>query len=182
MVEYQCTYIRALIFYVDKDMNDNYPSGGIPKPGEGKRGETGYLGYLLRQASGAVRLATGRALEDLDLTLPQFLVMTMVNAYPGSSSADVARLAVLTPQTISPIVANLEKAGRLRRAISPDHGRVQRMELTDEGRALLARCRERTQILDARLSASIPDDLEPAIRRWLVDVATIDLTVDSGSR
>ena len=163
-------------------MNDNYPSGGIPAPGEGKRGESGYIGYLLRQASGAVRLATERLLEDLEVTLPQFLVMTMVNAYPGSSSADVARLAVLTPQTISLIVANLEKAGRLRRAVSPDHGRVQRMELTDDGRVLLARCRERTQVLGARLSASIPPDLEPAIRRWLVDVATLDLTVDRGLR
>jgi DNA-binding MarR family transcriptional regulator len=117
-------------------------------------------------------------LEDLGVTLPQFLVMTMVNAYPGSSSADVARLAVLTPQTISPIVANLEKAGRLRREVSPVHGRVLRMELTDEGRLLLARCRERTQVLDARLSASVPEGLEAAIRRWLVDVAIMDLTVE----
>jgi hypothetical protein len=27
----------------------------VPQPGEGKRGEQGYLGYLLRQASVAVR-------------------------------------------------------------------------------------------------------------------------------
>ena len=28
----------------------------VPAPGEGKRGEQGYLGYLLRQAHAAVRL------------------------------------------------------------------------------------------------------------------------------
>ena len=27
----------------------------LPQPGEGKRGEEGYLGYLLRQASNAYR-------------------------------------------------------------------------------------------------------------------------------
>jgi DNA-binding MarR family transcriptional regulator len=152
-------------------------SPGIPEPGEGKRGEAGYLGYLLRQASAAVRLATERALEDLDVTMPQFLVMTMVNAYPGSSSADVARLAMLTPQTISFIVANLERAGRLRREVSPDHGRIQLMELTEEGTALLSQCRERTQQIEARLGASLSPEMDGAVRRWLAGVATLDLTV-----
>jgi len=147
----------------------------IPKAGEGKRGEEGYLGYLLRQASAAVRQATEHRLADLEVTLPQFLVMTMVNAYPGSSSADVARLAMLTPPTISLIVSNLEKSGRLRRETDPAHGRVQRMALTAEGQALLARCRERTRSLDATLQASIPAGLEPDIRRWLVRLATMDL-------
>jgi hypothetical protein len=49
------------------------------------------------------------------------------------------------------------------------------MTLTDEGAALLARCRERTHALEARLAASMPPGLEPSIRRWLVDVATMDL-------
>jgi DNA-binding MarR family transcriptional regulator len=147
----------------------------IPMPGEGKRGEAGYLGYLLRQASAAVRQSTERALSDLEVTLPQFLVLTMVNAYPGASSADVARLAMLTPQTISLIVANLERAGRLRRSVDPAHGRIRRMELTEEGRVLLDRCRERTALIDARLRASLPEGLEAEVRRWLVEVATLDL-------
>ena len=54
-----------------------------PLPGEGKRGEAGYLGYLLRQAQGAARLSLERALAELDVTPPQFLVLTMLKAYPG---------------------------------------------------------------------------------------------------
>ena len=74
----------------------------ILTPGiEGKRGETGYLGYLLRQAAGAYRLKMERALADLDVTPPQCAVLTMLAAYPGHSNADLARVAVLTPQTIS---------------------------------------------------------------------------------
>ena len=149
----------------------------IPLPGEGKRGEEGHLGYLLRQASGALRLTTERTLEDFGVTLPQFLVMTMVNAYPGISSAEVARLAVLTPQTISLIVGNLERAGRLKRDVNPAHGRIQKMELTDEGRALLARCRERTQLIESQLLAGLTPEQEHLIRRWLVDIATKDPTL-----
>ncbi len=144
----------------------------IPAPGEGKRGEEGYLGYLLRQASAASRQAVEQALADLGVTQPQFLVMTMVNAYPGSSSADVARLAMLTPQTISVIVANLERDGRLVRTVSADHRRIQRMALTEDGRALLARCRDRTQAVEARLASTLTPDQERIVRRWLVEVAT----------
>jgi DNA-binding MarR family transcriptional regulator len=152
----------------------------VPGPGEGKRGEQGYLGYLLRQASNAVRLGVDRSLEDLGVTNPQFLVMTMINAYPGISGAEVARLTMLTPQTISLIVANLERDGRLRRAVSPDHGRVQQMELTEEGQTLLARCRERTSRLDARLSADLTPDQEQFLRGWLVEIATRDLLTQDG--
>jgi DNA-binding MarR family transcriptional regulator len=148
----------------------------IPRPGEGKRGEAGYIGYLIRQAHNHTRLSLERTLEDLEVTSPQFLVMTMVNAYPGVSSADVARLTMLTPQTISLIVANLERGGRLVREVSPEHARVQRMSLTPEGAALLAECRKRTARIEQKLATSMPPDLEPAIRRWLADVATLDLS------
>lgn len=150
----------------------------IPEPGEGKRGEEGYLGYLIRQAAGAVRLATERALEDLGVTPPQFLVMTMINAYPGSSGADVARLTMLTPQTISLIVSNLERDGRVSRVASSTHGRVQHMALTEDGLALLAQCRERTHAINDKMVANLTADEERIVRRWLVDMATRDFGVD----
>jgi len=143
----------------------------IPRPGEGKRGEAGYFGYLLRQASAAYRLRMERALADLQVTPPQFAALTMVAAYPGLSSADLARLAVLTPQTVSVIVANLERAGSVVRRPHPVHGRIQTLEITDGGRALLARCRERVQVLERQLAAGLTPAEEAVIRRWLAAVA-----------
>ena len=49
----------------------------LPAIGEGKRGERGYLGYLLRQAHAASRLAMERTLADLGVTSPQFMVLTL---------------------------------------------------------------------------------------------------------
>ncbi|WP_323123660.1 MarR family winged helix-turn-helix transcriptional regulator [Burkholderia alba] len=143
----------------------------IPAIGEGKRGEAGYLGYLLRQAHAASRLTMERTLADLGVTPPQFMVLTMLSAYPGLSGADLARLALLTPQTVSVIVANLEKRGAIARRPHAVHGRIQQIEMSDEGRALLARCRERVRRLDAQLRDGLTDDEERAIRRWLVRVA-----------
>src|SRR6185437_4941872 len=75
-----------------------------PPPGQGKRGEQGYLAYLLRQAQAAARLAMERALAELGVTPPQFVVLTMLRAYPGLSGADLARVALLTPQTVGVII------------------------------------------------------------------------------
>lgn len=142
----------------------------VPQIGEGKRGEGGYLGYLLRQASAATRLAADRALEDLGVTQPQFLAMTMIHAYPGSSGADLARLALVTPQTMSLIVGNLERQGRVHRVI-PEQGRAQRLELTAEGSLLLNQCKSRMNALDAALRAGLSPKDEAMVRRWLVAVA-----------
>ena len=143
----------------------------VPEPGEGKRGEEGYLGYLLRQAAGAHRLRVERALADLDVTPPQFATMTMVKAYPGQSSADIARLALLTPQTVSVIIANLERAGSIRRRPHRVHGRILQIELSESGLALLDQCRERVHAIERELTEGLSEAEERAIRRWLVQLA-----------
>ena len=147
------------------------PAVKVPEPGEGKRGEAGHLPYLLRQAAGAVRLRLDRRLASLGVTSPQFLVLTMLDSYPGASGADVARLALLTPQTVHGIISNLERAGLVARSAHAVHGRVQVIALTKAGRTLLSRCKERADKADAELRAGVSSDEEAVIRRWLVGLA-----------
>ena len=139
----------------------------LPAPGEGKRGEQGYLGYLLRQAQAAVRLSMERTLADLGVTPPQFAVLTMLNAYHGLSGADVARLTFLTPQTINVIVRNLERMGAIAKTADAEHGRILRLMATTKGQALLKRCRGRVMEVEARLSGLVGRDEERVVRRWL---------------
>jgi DNA-binding MarR family transcriptional regulator len=143
----------------------------IPAAGEGKRGEEGYLGYLLRQASVAVRARMERVLADIDVTLPQFVVLTMTGAYPGLSNADLARLSFLTPQTVSVIVANLKRVGAIVGRPHPVHGRIQQLTLTDRGRETLDACRVRVQTVESRLLDGLSESEEEIIRSWLVRIA-----------
>ncbi|CEJ12641.1 MarR family protein [bacterium YEK0313] len=145
--------------------------GKAPDIGEGKRGEEGYLGYLLRQAHGMHRLRMERALAGLDTTPPQFLVMTMIAAYPGLSNADIARLTLLTPQTVSVIVGNLKRAGAVTRTAHPIHGRIQELALSPSGEALLARCRGQVRAIEEQLVRGLSAADEKVVRRWLVAVA-----------
>ncbi len=143
----------------------------VPRIGEGKRGEEGYIGYLLRQAGAAHRLRMERALADVNVTPPQFMVLTMLVAYPGLSNADVARLAMLTPQTVSVIVANLLRTGAIARRPHAVHGRIQHIDVTDQGKALLKQCRSRVKSIEQEMLAGFDADEETVIRRWLVSVA-----------
>jgi len=143
----------------------------IPAVGQGKRGEQGYLGYLLRQAAAAHRLKMERALADLGVTMPQFLVLTMLRAYPGASNADLARLTQLTPQTLSVIVANLLKAGTVARHAHAEHGRIQVINITKAGMVLLEGCRQRVSPSEAALIQGFSDQEQEIIRKWLVSVA-----------
>jgi DNA-binding MarR family transcriptional regulator len=143
----------------------------IPNVGEGKRGEEGYMGYLLRQAGAAHRLRMERALADVNVTPPQFMVLTMLAAYPGLSNADVARLAMLTPQTVSVIVANLLRTGAIARRPHAVHGRIQHIDVTEPGKALLKQCRSRVKAIERQMLTGFDADEESVIRRWLVSVA-----------
>lgn len=143
----------------------------IPAAGEGKRGEGGYLGYLLRQAAHAYRQRQERALADLPLTPPQFTVLTMLNASPGASGADLARLALLTPQTVNVIVRNLLKAGLLARAPDATHGRILNLRFTESGRRTLTAARSRVMALEDELSHGLDAGKEADLRRWLAGLA-----------
>ena len=149
----------------------------IPGVGEGKRGPAGHIGYLLRQAQVAHRQRMERALADVGLTLPQFSVLTMLAAYPGASGADVARLSLLTPQTVSVIVGNLERMGALHRTHHATHGRVLQIDLTDDGRQLLARCRASVRSVERELLEGLTPADEAAVRKWLVHVAELSRDV-----
>ncbi|MGH6715659.1 MAG: MarR family winged helix-turn-helix transcriptional regulator [Bradyrhizobium sp.] len=148
-----------------------------PAPGEGKRGESDYLGYLLRQAQAAARLTFERALADLGLTLPQFVVLTMLKAYPGLSGADLARIALLTPQTVGVIIRNLQRDGSIRKAPHPVHGRVLQWTLTRRGQNLLLRSRRRALALERWLAANLSATGQATVRRWLSKIA-MDLQQD----
>jgi len=153
----------------------------IPRPGEGKRGAEGHLGYLVRQASGLIRLAMERALADLEVTPPQFTVLTMIVAYPGLSGADLARLTFLTPQTINVIVRNLQRAGAIEKTAHAGHGRILQLTVTARGMALLKRCRTRVVEVETRLAELLGREEERTVRRWLSRVAD-ELAEDRGGR
>lgn len=152
-----------------KDIRASLPP--LPLVGEAKRGLEGYLTYLLRQANAAVRLALDRALAKENITYPQHSALTMIRAYEAVSAADLARLTMLTPQTVNGIVRALELRGAIRKEPDRNNGRILRLLVTEEGMALNKRCRALTSPVEAALKARMTASADGAVRQWLVEVA-----------
>ena len=113
-----------------------------------------------------------RSLAELGVTPPQFVVLTMLKAYPGLSGADLARVALLTPQTVGVIIRNLERDGAIRKTPHPVHGRVLQWTLTRRGTTLLAKCRRHALAIERRLAARALGQAQVTVRRWLAKIAT----------
>ncbi|ATW04428.1 MarR family transcriptional regulator [Sphingorhabdus sp. YGSMI21] len=146
-------------------------SSEIPAIGEGKRGTDGHIAYLLRQASAAVRQRLEQGFAAHHITLPQFTLLTMLKAYPGQSGAELARLAMLTPQTVNVITANLLKRGAIVRVRSGEDKRIFALSLTEQGARDLSACRAIADTVERQLLAGTSAADEAVIRRWLVSVA-----------
>ena len=140
-------------------------------PGEGRRGQEGHIGYLLRQAQGAFRQAGDAALAEIGLTLPQYGVLSWLVIQGQLSGAELARLSMQTPQTLDSVIKNLERNGLVARTPDPVHGRILRVALTEEGRRRAAAAKRRIDGLERRLVAGLGAEDERAIRAWLAAVA-----------
>ena len=95
----------------------------------------------------------------------------MLKAYPGLSGADLARVALLTPQTVGVIIRNLERSGAIRKTPHPVHGRLLQWTLTRRGLTLLDKCRRHAMALERRLTAGLGATAEITVRRWLSGIA-----------
>ena len=105
-------------------------------------------------------------LRDLDVTTPQYAVLSFLVESPGLSSAQLARRAFVTPQTMNRIVANLDAAGLVERGPHAELGRVLETSISKRGRSLLAECQQRIDDVEAGMVA----DLTLAERRQLANL------------
>lgn len=117
------------------------------------------LGYALKRAQQALRGRLDTALRDIGLTTPQYSVLAGLEKSSGLSNADLARRALVTPQTMQAIIVTLEKAGLIKRVAHPDNGRILTTELTDDGRQAVRAAHEIAANAETDVrNAVAPDD------------------------
>ena len=91
------------------------------------------LSYKLKQTQHTLRIYMDNALKSLELTTPQYAVLSQLELNPGISNAALARASFVTAQTMHGIISNLERDNLLSRKPDPLHGRIRRTELTKKG-------------------------------------------------
>ena len=107
--------------------------------------------YLLRQAQMRVFTAMVERLGVLGLTPVQYMVLSLSSREGGLSSADLARRAQITPQSMNEVITALDRKGLIKRHEAAENRRILRVVLTKEGNRLLPECERQIDQLEAEL-------------------------------
>ena len=95
------------------------------------------VGYLLKEASSALRTAMEEALRPLGLTVTQYSCLELLAQRPGVSASDLARGAFVSRQSMNVVLQGLEQDGLVTRSAEPAAGRTLPTRLTPRGRETL---------------------------------------------
>ena len=96
------------------------------------------VGYLLKEASSALRAAMEAELRPLGVTITHYSCLELLAQRPGLSNSELARGAFVTRQSMNVLLQSLERDGLVRRADRAPSGRALPTELTAAGRRQLA--------------------------------------------
>lgn len=91
------------------------------------------VGYLLMRVHRALRATIDDTLRPHGFTMPQVAVLFALGRKTGLSTAELARLAFVTPQAMGEVLAGLEAKGFVIRRAHDSHGRILPAELTAAG-------------------------------------------------
>lgn len=112
--------------------------------------------YLIKRAEIEVTSRMSRVLGKFNLTPIQFVVLYFVNIDKGDlSSAQLSRRFSMTPQSMSELVAVLQKKRLVKKTVDVAHKRILRISLTTKGTQLLSNCNEAIDSLEKELFGNL---------------------------
>ena len=128
----------------------------IPSPRRGRRelaeDTRVRLGLHIKAAEQAMMAVKTEALRSFGITVAQYAAMLSLYYVPEQSSAQLARAAAVTPQTMATVIAKLEQKRLVTRHPSSDHAKVLIASLTPEGETLLLRADEAARGIEQRMA------------------------------
>jgi DNA-binding MarR family transcriptional regulator len=116
-----------------------------------------FVGLALKRAQHELRLAINAELATMNTNISQLNVLFFIRHHPGVSSADLARLSFLTPQTLGQQVIQMQKRGLVKR--EPGEGRKLKHSLTKAGEKLLAAGMEKVREVDTHVLSDFDDEV-----------------------
>ena len=122
------------------------------------------LGYLLKEASSALRTAMESVLRPLGMTITHYSCLELLAQRPGLSNSDLARGAFVTRQSMNVLLQALERDGFVTRSTQAAVGKALPTQLTPLGRQRLEEASAAVRSVEVRmLSALSPDEQSQAL-------------------
>ena len=115
------------------------------------------LGYLLKQASSALRAAMEDVLRPLGMTVTHYSCLELLAQRPGLSNSDLARGAFVTRQSMNVLLQALERDGFVTRPTEAPFGKVLPTRLTPRGRRSLEKATVAVRSVELRMLAGMTE-------------------------
>ncbi|WP_022882769.1 MarR family winged helix-turn-helix transcriptional regulator [Gryllotalpicola ginsengisoli] len=128
------------------------------------------LGYLLKEASSALRAAMEEVLRPLGMTITHYSCLELLAQRPGLSNSELARGAFVTRQSMSVLLQALERDGYVTRAAQPSVGKALPTRLTPRGRRSLEKASKAVRAVELRMLAGLSEDEQAAAFRILTSM------------
>jgi DNA-binding MarR family transcriptional regulator len=123
------------------------------------------LGYVLKEASSALRAAMEAELRPLGMTVTHYSCLELLAQRPGLSNSELARGAFVTRQSMNVLLQSLERDGYVTRPAQAPVGKVLPTRLTPRGRRSLEKASAAVRSVEVRmLSGLTPDEQSAAFR------------------
>jgi DNA-binding MarR family transcriptional regulator len=97
------------------------------------------LVYVIGRVSQGIRRELRERLSPAELSVADVTTLSVLRGRACLSNAQLARRALITPQSMIEVLASLERRGLVRRRADPANARIMRAELTASGRRVLGR-------------------------------------------
>jgi DNA-binding MarR family transcriptional regulator len=130
-----------------------------PQPARGtgtREDHAASLLYVIGRVNQGIRRELRERLGGLSLSVQEFTALSVLASRPGLSNAQLARRALVAPQSMIEILAKLEMRELVSRHADPRQGHILRASLTPAGHALLAAAAPAVQALADELFGELP--------------------------
>jgi DNA-binding MarR family transcriptional regulator len=125
------------------------------------------LGYLLKEASSALRAEMEAVLRPLGMTITHYSCLELLAQRPGLSNSELARGAFVTRQSMNVLLQSLERDGSVTRPAQAPVGKALPTRLTARGRRSLEKATAAVRSVELRMLSGLTDDEQAAARRIL---------------
>ncbi|MFE7723212.1 MarR family winged helix-turn-helix transcriptional regulator [Nocardia rhizosphaerihabitans] len=115
------------------------------------------LGYLLKEASSALRAAMEEVLRPLGMSVTHYSCLELLAQRPGLSNSELARGAFVTRQTMNVLLQTLERDGYVTRPAEAPVGKALPTRLTPRGRRSLEKASAAVRSVEVRMLAGMTE-------------------------
>ncbi|WP_043781590.1 MarR family winged helix-turn-helix transcriptional regulator [Amycolatopsis rifamycinica] len=109
------------------------------------------LGYLLKEASSALRVAMEEVLRPLGMSVTHYSCLELLAQRPGLSNSELARGAFVTRQSMNVLLQALERDGYVTRPAEAPVGKALPTRLTPLGERSLAEASAAVRSVEVRM-------------------------------